>query len=269
MYQDYWGLSEAPFAAGARQKVFRTSSYSEATARLQYLMQSSLQLGVLFGDEGGGKSTLLSDFGGKSRRAGFQVCYLSVEGIALDEFLGLLVRKLGGIAHLQGDTATYWRLIQERIAVSAFQNRGLIFLMDNLDKARRDVQQAIARLLAGHDLSRHPLKLIVSVSSPELGLLLPCFSQRCDLRIELEPWTVEETATYLKEAIVSAGRRQSAFDLRALEAIHHLSGGNPRLIHRLAELALVAGAAEQLHVIDVDTVQDAFWELQVTEPAQL
>jgi type II secretory pathway predicted ATPase ExeA len=59
----------------------------------------------------------------------------------------------------------------------------------------------------------------------------------------------------LRDALADAGRTEPAFDEQAIWRIQELSGGVPRLVVRLAELALVAGAADRRALVTVDLVE--------------
>jgi type II secretory pathway predicted ATPase ExeA len=64
---------------------------------------------------------------------------------------------------------------------------------------------------------------------------------------------------------VDAGRFDPVFEDDALEALHELSAGVPRRVVRLANLALLAGAAAEMDLIDVTTVHAAHDELRWPE----
>ena len=61
---------------------------------------------------------------------------------------------------------------------------------------------------------------------------------------------MEDTVGYVQTALVDAGRFEPLFDERALARLHELSEGVPRRVARLADGALLAGAAAGLEMID-------------------
>ena len=82
-----------------------------------------------------------------------------------------------------------------------------------------------------------------------------------DLRIDVLPWTAEDTIGYLQTALVEAGRFEPLFDDGALEALHELACGVPRQVARLADYALLAGAAAGVETIDAGIVEAASEEI--------
>jgi general secretion pathway protein A len=82
-----------------------------------------------------------------------------------------------------------------------------------------------------------------------------------DLRIDVLPWTIEDTIGYLQTALVEAGRLEPLFDDGALEALHELAVGVPRQVTKLADYALLAGAAAGVETIDAGIVEAASEEI--------
>jgi len=82
-----------------------------------------------------------------------------------------------------------------------------------------------------------------------------------DLRIELGPWTAEDTIGYIQTALVEAGRMEPVFDDRALETLHELAAGVPRQVARLADYALLAGALAEVEMIEPAIVDAAYDEV--------
>ncbi len=266
MYEDYWGLQSAPFRRSGILPFFRAGSHVEALARLHYLAQAAMPLGIVVGSDGVGKSTVLQHFARQMTRTGYSARWLSLLGIGLDEFTTQLARLLGGMHVPHGGTVAHWTSILDRLAVHAFQSHGILLLLDDVDQAKPDVQIAVQRLVQWPGIAARSMSVVVAANGSRLGLVRQELKEKCDLRIDLDPWTVDETANYVRESLQAAGRKAPAFDIRAMETIHHLSGGAPRRIRQLAELALIAGAAEQLELIDTETVRDALQELQMARP---
>ncbi|HEY1065084.1 MAG TPA: hypothetical protein VGE52_03210, partial [Pirellulales bacterium] len=82
-----------------------------------------------------------------------------------------------------------------------------------------------------------------------------------ELRIELEPFSEEDTFAYVRERLTQAGRADRLFSNAALSRLHELSAGSVRMINDLAELALVAAAAQDMECVDTEIVDGAYSEL--------
>ena len=73
--------------------------------------------------------------------------------------------------------------------------------------------------------------------------------------------SVEETAGYVEHRLTAAGATREIFKADALAAVHQLTGGTPRRINRLCDLALLVGFANQRHEIDAEELSAIHGEL--------
>ncbi len=92
---------------------------------------------------------------------------------------------------------------------------------------------------------------------------LPRFEDRLAIRAMLHSLSAEETARYVRFRLEVAGARQAMFDATALEEIAQLSGGVPRRINRLADLALLVGYADGRQHLTASDVANVSEELAV------
>jgi type II secretory pathway predicted ATPase ExeA len=91
--------------------------------------------------------------------------------------------------------------------------------------------------------------------------------ERMDAKVVLPPLSSGETAEYVAHRLVLAGATREIFSAEALVAVHQLSGGAPRRINRLCDLALLVGFANGQHAIDVETLQRIHSELATVAAA--
>jgi type II secretory pathway predicted ATPase ExeA len=71
----------------------------------------------------------------------------------------------------------------------------------------------------------------------------------------------EETGKFLQSSLAKAGGERKVFADDAEARLHELADGIPRAVSSLAELALLAGAGNQLPMVDVMTVESVYHEL--------
>lgn len=77
----------------------------------------------------------------------------------------------------------------------------------------------------------------------------PQISDRIGVMATLNGFDLNETITYIQTAMRSAGCDRPVFTRHAMIRLFELSGGNPRRINRLCDIALLVGFAEQLDQI--------------------
>ncbi|HEX9161849.1 MAG TPA: AAA family ATPase, partial [Thermoanaerobaculia bacterium] len=81
--------------------------------------------------------------------------------------------------------------------------------------------------------------------------------QRIGIRYALKPLPLEDTFAYIEHRIRVAGGTRNPFSREAMEEIHLLSGGVPRLINTLATTALLDAFGEDAESIDVPRIDSA------------
>lgn len=86
----------------------------------------------------------------------------------------------------------------------------------------------------------------------------------CELRIDLPPWDLGQTADYFEFALDRCEASQDLFTAQGITRCHELGDGLIRRIVQLADLALVAGAVRDLDRVDADLVDQVFDEFSIT-----
>jgi general secretion pathway protein A len=118
------------------------------------------------------------------------------------------------------------------------------------------------RLLLNFQWKDRFLITLILMGQPELLRMVEAnkpFEQRLGMKAQLEPMTREETGQYLVHRLRVAGHAQpeSVFSADAVAAIYEGTGGIPRRINRLADMALVSGMAQRSAQIDAALIKDA------------
>ncbi len=264
MYQSYWGLGQAPFRGNLDPRFFHQGpTHEEALARLQFLVDEHRTLGLLLGEAGTGKSLILEIFARSLGRVGRQSAKLSLTGLDPHGFLWQLAGQLGIESASTASTFALTRAVTDHIAANRYQQRATILLLDDADTARPEVSDQIV-WLAQLDTSRDARLTIVLAAQPErLYKLDTRLLELADLRIDLEGWDADDTAAFVKQALAKAGRTTPIFSEVALVRLHELTGGVPRRIKQLADLALLAGAGGNMAQIEPSTIDSVYQELGV------
>jgi general secretion pathway protein A len=259
MYQAYWGLTRAPFSsAAAAQALAASPVHAEALARLDFLRDSRSLLGLLLGPAGSGKSAVLAHFAQRAARSGTAVALIPAAAAEEPHVLDRLAADL----RAEGDhkPGALWSRVTERLAEMRLEGLTAVVLLDDLDRAAPSVLCLVQRLLA---VPAAPLTIVATARPQSVERLGPCLLEQSALRIDLPPWNEDETRQYLQTSLANAGRAQPAFNDAALQRLFELSGGAPRKVNQLAELALLAGAGQRLPQIDADTIEAVQEELSV------
>jgi type II secretory pathway predicted ATPase ExeA len=104
---------------------------------------------------------------------------------------------------------------------------------------------------------------LVLVASPELLLRLPPgLADRLSARCQLAPLTRSEAESYIHGRLAAAGAAQPLFSAEASRLLYRASGGLPRRLNHLADLALLVAYAQGLTRPDNSCVVAATQEFE-------
>lgn len=264
MYEAHWGLEQSPFRAPRDPRFFFCSpSHDEALARLQFLVEQRRRLGLLLGASGVGKSLVLQVLTHRLRRQGQDVVLLSATARSGTELLWQLAAQLGCNPPAAATDAELWRRITEQLAERRLTRRSALVLVDDADAAAPEVAGVLVRLLQDDVHPESWLTVILAANSQRFRKLDSRLLELAELRIEVEPWTADETQAYVHDSLRKAGARGELFQEEAVRRLYEATQGVPRKVAQLADLALLAGAGQQLGMIDERTVDCVHHELCV------
>jgi type II secretory pathway predicted ATPase ExeA len=155
-------------------------------------------------------------------------------------------------------------LVEQRAA-----GRRVIAVIDEAQNLSHDALEEL-RMLSNLETEKSKLIQIVLVGQPDLRdtLELPTLEQlrqRVTVRYHIDPLDSAETVRYinhrLKRAAVGAPME---FPRDVTDAVHARSGGVPRLINVICDAVLLCGYAEERRLVDLDLVQTAVDELEMS-----
>ena len=257
-----WQVS--PFAKSQRGAGGANSpAHDEAFARLQFLVDNRRRLGVLLGPAGVGKSALLAQLAHQQRRAGAEVACVDLLGLSEQEFLWTLAARLKAPVGTSETRFKIWRAIGDRLLEHRCQNLHTILLFDHADQTGGDVQTLVLRLLHADPSPEVQLTVVLAAEPERVERIDHRLLELCDLRIDLEPWTEADTADFIEQRLMNAGRPGDTFDPTAIARLHECTGGVPRRVRQLADLAFLAGIGQQLSHVDADTIDSVHAELSL------
>jgi type II secretory pathway predicted ATPase ExeA len=241
-------LTRDPFPGGGGAYV-PLSAHEEAVARLVHTIETGQRVATVRAPGGMGKSMVLARALAATRSPTRRVAHLASPCDGAGLFAGL-AEGLGVRVPAEADRARTWRALGDAVRLGRWQRQHIVLAIDDCD----DLDQPRDRL----DLER----LVHLDPHPEARLtILRVFRAADDSAAE--PWelaiclptlTRREAAWYLSVKLAAAGRTEPIFAPRAVSRLHARSAGVPRGLDRLAELALVAGAALGLEIITPEVI---------------
>ena len=279
MYETYYGFSEKPFSLTPDPKyLYRSQSHGDAFDLLQYAIRRREGFVVITGDIGTGKTTLCRALLEQIDRATFTA-------LVLNPFLSeedLLKRILQDFGVISREEVKGGRLAgvskQELIDVLYDFLLGLIplkasavMIIDEAQHLPLPVLEQI-RILSNLETDKEKLLQIILVGQLDLQTLLRSpqmrqLDQRVAIRYQLEPLDRDGVGAYVAHRLTIAGGSASvAFTAKALDQVHKLSGGIPRLINLICDRALLSGFSLRTNRITPEIVVHAGRSLDVQPP---
>lgn len=274
MYSQHWNLQRPPFENTLDPEFFFPSqTHQAAVLKLRYLIENQKGAGVLVGATGAGKTfvsrRLAQDL---SQQAGPWL-HFPFPQMSPDDLLSDLAIRLAGESVLAGmapqtllPRSSALRLIEQSLDELARAGSHPVIIIDDAHLIDDPATlQTLELLLNFQQPPQRAFSLILLGDRRLLSRLsrMPRFEERLAVRAMLQSLSTDETARYVRFRLEVAGSRHSMFDAAALEEIAQLSGGVPRRINRLADLALLVGYADSRQQLTESDVANVSEELAV------
>jgi len=265
MYNDYFGLREAPFSIAPNpQYLFMSPRHREALAHLLYGIQSDGGFILLTGEVGTGKTTvcrcLLEQI-----PEDVDTAYILNPKQTAQELLATACDEL----HIDYPENASIKILVDRIndflLASHQSSRRTVLIIDEAQNLSVDVLEQL-RLLTNLETNQRKLLQIILLGQPELLTLLAKqelrqLSQRVTARFHLDALNKDEVADYIQHRLDTAGAKGSLFPLATVNRIYAISKGIPRLINLVCDRALLGTYVQNRLQVDVATVNHAAKEI--------
>lgn len=257
MYEAFYGLKDKPFTLLPDPDfLYPSRKHALALSMLEYSLAGQAGFCAITGEIGSGKSTLIRAL---LRRIAKDLTigliwnthssHTDIAGWALGAFGKPTAQKSSGELHR--DLTQF--LIDEYAA-----GHRCVLIVDEAQNLTLEALEEL-RLLSNINADKDLLLQIVLVGQPQLleklrRPELSQFAQRISVSYHLDPLTCAETAHYIAHRLKVVQAPRMLFNEMAVGGIYYFSGGVPRVINSICDMALVYGFAEQRREIDLDTI---------------
>lgn len=269
MYESYWKLTDRPFHNEvAPEFYFRGESHQAALLKLRYAIEHRLGAALLTGGVGYGKSYLVQTLASELTEAFSPVILLVFPQLSPPELLAWLAVELGVRTDIvdEGRLDQTLRHLELQLQKHSAEGRSPTIIIDEAHMIESPaVLQTIQLLLNYQQQPSINFTILFVGDRPLVGQVSrwAALDERIPIRAMLQPLSRQETAAYVKHRLAVAGRKQPAFDEGALTSLFQLSGGVPRRINRLCDLALLVGYADHLPIITAQEMEAVGEEITV------
>lgn len=248
MYEAYFGLNERPFSITPDPRyLFLGRGHRDALAHLLFSIEQDGGFVLLSGEVGTGKTTL-------SRAVleqipdDVEVALILNPRLTAAELVASICDELG-VGYPPGcdSLKTLVDRLNAHLLEAHAAGRRTMVVLDEAQNLSIEVLEQV-RLLTNLETATEKLLRMVLIGQSEINELLGRrelrqLSQRVTARYHLDGLDRAETAAYVRHRLSVAGTTQPLFTRRALDRLHRLTGGTPRLLNVLCDRALLGAYA--------------------------
>ena len=266
MYQNFFGLTEAPFSiAPAPHFLYMSSRHQEALAHLLYGLGGDGGFVLLTGEVGAGKTTICRALL-EQIPATCDLAYVFNPKLSVEELLSTICAEFG-IAYPPGNTSikVFVDCINAHLLDAHAHGRHAVLIIDEAQNLSAEVLEQM-RLLTNLETNERKLLQIILIGQPELATMLDRpelrqLAQRIVARYHLGPLTRQEVAAYVRHRLDVAGTQRPLFPGARMGQIYRYSGGVPRIINVLCDRALLGAYTLNKEQVDRTTLARAAREV--------
>ena len=260
-YLEFYELSQEPFSNAPVSRFYYSSAqHAQALMRLMHAVQSMKGLAILVGDIGAGKTTLARRMLDNLPEDEYEAALLVIihSGITANWLLRRIALQLGIESPAEEKLALLSQLYQRLLQIHE-QGRKAVVLIDEAQMLETRELMEEFRGLLNLEVPERKLISFVFFGLPEIERNLrldPPLAQRVAMRYRLEPLNAESTRSYIEHRIQTAGGSSVPFTPGAVEVLHRLSGGSPRIINTLCDNALFEAYLVQETLVDAPRIEE-------------
>jgi general secretion pathway protein A len=279
MYEQFYGFVQPPFTLAPDPRfLYRSESHDDAINLLLQAIRRKEGFIVLTGDIGTGKTTicraLMEQLDASTFTSLILNPFLTVEELLREVLLDFGVVSREAVRSGRLGAASQHELISTLheflLSLMAIKGSGVLII----DEAQHLSPQVLEQIRIISNLETNEAKLLQIVLVGQLNLLdvlaeaeLRQLDQRISIRAALKPLTREEVEAYVAHRLwVARGSASVQFEPEAIDLVHRLTGGVPRIINLVCDRALMAGAAIKAHQITPGLIEEGASNLGLKAP---
>lgn len=265
MYLEFFGLTEHPFRLTPDADfLFMSRAHARAKAYMDYTVLSRDGFVVVTGDIGSGKTTLINKL---LAELPDDVVVAKIFQTQLNEveFLQAVLAEFGVTPEGSGKVELL-NALNEFLIDCYCQNQRVLLIVDEAQNLSNGVLEEV-RLLSGLETNKDKLLSIILTGQPELAEIVDAphmeqLSQRVRLRFHLTALSEQESRDYIRHRLEVAGiGDRQPFAEETLPLIYEYTGGVPRLINSLCDMALLSAYVDEQPTVTVEILRAAIEEL--------
>ncbi len=260
MYHEHFGFFTSPFSLSPHlQFLYRSSAFEETMAHLVYGLEGGEDIILITGEIGTGKTLALYNLSQHITKT-YRIALINVTQIDFRELLKLLLVELDVEFPTTADRVVLLTVLKNELVATMRGGQRLLLIIDEAQNLDVPTLEGVRLLTNLGPPEEQALQVVLSgqpglrskVNTPELAQV----RQRIRVHYHLDKLGPRETTDYIEHRVKVAGCDRSVFRKEAIEHIHALSDGIPRLVNMVADRALLAAYVDGAHEVRKEHVED-------------
>ncbi|CBL47061.1 General secretion pathway protein-related protein, ATPase [gamma proteobacterium HdN1] len=268
MYQEFFGLKEAPFSIAPNPHyLYMSKQHHEALAHLIYGVGRDGGFVLLTGEVGTGKTTICRCFLEQVPKD-TDVAFILNPKLNAQQLLATICDELG-ISYIDDEISIKELVdyINQYLLESHANGRHTVLIIDEAQNLSPEVLEQL-RLLTNLETYEKKLLQIVLLGQPELQDMflrpdLRQLAQRVTARFHLKELESAELGPYVRHRLGVAGGKDitNIFPEKTLKKLYAITSGVPRVINLVCDRAMLGAYAQSQRSIDINTLENAAREI--------
>ena len=254
MYEAYWNLTRKPFGYRVNvEDLYRSRALQSAALRLRYCFENNAGAAMVVGPSGVGKSTLMQMLKSEGPHLSpfIHLAWPRLTSAELSRLIASALLEVESVDELSADAL----LVRQQAALKKATEEGLhpIIVLDEAHLMSNDSLNDVVLPLLNMVETDYSVRLtIVLAGQPALASHVARNAQlreRISVTAAMSGLSLNETADYIATQLMRENSTGAIFTDDAVRSVWEMSSGNPRLINRLCDMALLVGFSDQASCI--------------------
>lgn len=268
MYEGYWKLCEKPFENTPDPRfLYQSQRHEEALSRMLYVVQERKSAAMLTGEYGSGKTLLSRLLLKELSSEQYQTVSIFNPRLTSLELIKEIIYQLGGDISSSEYRIDFLHCLNEILYRNKNANKNTVIVIDEAQDIPDENTFEELRLLLNFQLNDSFLLTLILIGQAELKNKindLPQLRQRVAIIYHLKALSQQETRGYVLHRLEVAGSQDEIFQEDTFSEIYRYSGGIPRRINNICDMALLVGCSKGLDKIDKKIILEVVEDLEET-----